>query len=46
MPPANKKLDSGKSFVVFGGGVKPTAKQRKMKFKKLLTQYSRSRAKN
>lgn len=34
----HKILDSGKS--VAGSGVKPTAKQRKAKFKKLLTKYT------
>lgn len=33
------KLDSARSSVA-GSGVKPTAKQRKLKFRKLLTQYS------
>lgn len=45
MKSSNKKLDSGKSSAV-SGGVKPTAKQRKAKFRKLLTQYSITHARN
>lgn len=45
MKTSDKKLDPAKSSVV-GGGIKPTAKQRKVKFKRLLTQYSINQSKN